>query len=111
MVWKLKTQQRVRVFMWELGHSRLLTNEAWWKRNLALNGDCGRCNGHLETCLHMVRDCSEAKEVWLKLLPPNFISKFFSIHLREWLEWNLLNAELKELFTNWARRVAICCWR
>lgn len=68
-VWRLKTQQRVRIFLWEPSHSRLLTNEARWQRGLAHNGDCARCCGHLETPPHVVRDCNEAKEV--NLVPSN----------------------------------------
>lgn len=36
----LRVQERVKVFLWELTHSNLLTNEARWKRGLALNADC-----------------------------------------------------------------------
>lgn len=110
-IWKLNVQERVKIFIWELSHSRLLTNEARWKQGLTLSGDCGSYLGIVETCLHIVRDCSKAAEVWLNMLPPSFSQKFFSLSIFEWLEWNLVGHEMSVFHKNWAERMAtLCLW-
>lgn len=80
--------------MWELSHAHLLSNEACWRRGLALSLNCIHCQGMVEDFLHALWDWAESKEVWHHVLPPSFLQKFFSLLLRKWLEWNLLCKEL-----------------
>lgn len=82
------------VFIRELSHSRMFTNEAHWKRGLTLSGECGNCQGTMKCCLHIVRDCNEAIKVWENLLLPSMSQKFFSLPFSKWLEWNLVGDEL-----------------
>lgn len=46
----------------------------------------------------------------MNLVPPISMSKFFSKPLQEWLDWTLLDGELRILLGDWPERVAICCW-
>lgn len=39
-LWKVRTQQRVKVFLWLLAHDRLMTNNNIWRRNMALSAAC-----------------------------------------------------------------------
>lgn len=43
MVWKIKAQQRVKVFLWIMVHGKLLTNLERWRRMLTHGPDCVRC--------------------------------------------------------------------
>lgn len=105
-----KVQKQIRVSMWELAHSRLLTNKVRWKRGLALSGDSSRCFDRIESCLHIGGDCEESTGVWMQLLPPSLSEKFFSLSMRKWLEWNLLGQYLKDWNREWPEIMAICCW-
>lgn len=78
MIWLLKTQEHVRVFMWELPHNRVLTNAERFKKSLAPNGDCIMCDLHLEDVIHALRDCKDSNEVCHHLVPAYFSQKFFS---------------------------------
>lgn len=50
---------------------------------------CPRCNSCPETIMHLLRDCEEASTFWNEVINPNAWSKFFSLGLFPWLEWNL----------------------
>lgn len=71
----------VKVLMWELTHSRLLTNGARWRRGLALSDACSSCCDVIETYVHVVRVCSEAHEILSVLIHPTCSQKFFSLPL------------------------------
>lgn len=111
LVWKLKEQERVKVFLWELAHGKILTNEARQRRGLASNGDCTRCALNVEDCIHLVRDCKFAREVWLKLILNQSRLLFLSLPLREWLEWSLASPELNSFDKYWPAKTAICRWK
>lgn len=64
-IWHLNVQERIRFFMWKLSHARLLLNEACWRRGLAQSPSCSRCDGGIEDCLHILRDCEDSVVVWL----------------------------------------------
>lgn len=93
LIWRLNLQERIKFFMWELGHSWLLSNESRWKRGLALGADCERCLCQVESCVHIVRDCRESAEVSLHLLPQIFPTNSSpSLFVTAWIEiywaWN-----------------------
>lgn len=108
-IWALKVQQRIKVFVWQMTHNKLLTNEARWKRGLDLTRECSNCVGCTETVLHSIRDCSDVVEVWSLLLPSHMLSKFFSLPLREWVQWNLEGKDMLRIHKDWPMRMAICC--
>lgn len=89
MIWQLKVQQRIRTFLWLLSHGKLLSNFSHWKRRIADSPESNMCIESEKTNLHTVRDCSEAKNVWLHLIPPCFVQKLFSLLIKEWILWNL----------------------
>lgn len=77
------------MFLWQVNHERLLTNLLRANRNIS---NCALCPFECdceETLLHILRDCLVASEVWSKFINPNFLSRFFSLSLQEWLHWNL----------------------
>ncbi|CAN1193376.1 Putative ribonuclease H protein At1g65750 [Linum perenne] len=67
-LWKVicrwKGPNRIRHFLWLAGNDRLLTNDQRTRRNFASDPMCPRCPGQVEDSIHVLRDCSFAKEVW-----------------------------------------------
>ncbi|CAN1331699.1 Putative ribonuclease H protein At1g65750 [Linum perenne] len=55
---------RIRHFLWLAGNDRLLTNDQRTRRKFASDPTCPRCTGQVENSIHVLRDCSFAKEVW-----------------------------------------------
>lgn len=64
MIWRLRVQQHVKVFIWIFAYVKILTNYARWRRRLTLNAVCSRCGQEREYAIHAIRDCEVAKEVW-----------------------------------------------
>lgn len=50
---------------------------------------CGDCPGEAESVLHVLRDCTVAKETWQVLLHPKFPTIFFSLSHDDWIETNM----------------------
>lgn len=51
------------------------------KKGLAANSDSQRCCGQREEALHVIRDCSVAKEIWDLLLLPMASTRFLFMGL------------------------------
>lgn len=94
LIWSLRVQERVKVFLWELTHARLFANEAQWQRGLVSSAECN-CFTYSQTCLHVVRNYKESSELWSILLPQNVNNNFSHYPLLQWVEWNLGGNELK----------------
>lgn len=56
---------------------------------------CGVCGAPNETVIHALRDCRIAKDVWLQLILPEDIHKFFALDMEEWLPMNLSENNFK----------------
>lgn len=89
--------------MWLLCHDAILSNENHVRRHIAINATCSSCQNPNETSLHIVRDCHEARRIWLQLLPSNKQPNFFSLDLKHWILTNIAN--LGEAFI-----FAMTCW-
>lgn len=75
--------------LWKSAHGRLLTNSERMKRGIAPNDLCPRCQAYPETLMHMLRDCEYVHDIWSKNINHDHCSKFFSLGLYAWMEWNL----------------------
>lgn len=75
VLWRLNEPQMICVFLWLVVHDRILTNYARWRRRIAESSGCGICKDVFEDSLHVLRDCPEARLVWLHLGPPTFTQK------------------------------------
>lgn len=106
-IWKLKTQQRVRIFIWLLARESLMTNYTRWRRHMAVLPICSVCDEEEETVLHAMRDCGAARRIWMLLVPVEYQQKFFSLCLRDWLAWNLSSRHLSLKIEAWGRRFTI----
>lgn len=76
-VWKWRGPESVQLHLWKLASHRGLTTSA----------DCPCCPGEIEDIMHVCRDCSFAKDVWLTLLKGSF---FQSPPVPDWLLENLV---------------------
>ncbi|KAH1096690.1 hypothetical protein J1N35_013611 [Gossypium stocksii] len=72
-IWKpiLKYQgpQRVRVFLWLVANQKLFTNSERTRRGIGQSSVCPRCGHDTEDIMHMLRDCSTAKEARMLVVP------------------------------------------
>ncbi|KAK4257313.1 hypothetical protein QN277_006916 [Acacia crassicarpa] len=90
LLWKWQGAERIRTFMWLAFQNKLPTNE-WrskWSSSSAL---CSYCNSQVESLIHILRDCSFARNMWVSLVNPCAYSSFFSAQLRDWFHLNLKN--------------------
>ena len=61
--------------------------------------------------LHVLRDCSQAKNLWLRVVPSKSQPIFFSHDLKEWILHNLENKLDIPCHGNWACFFGVATWR
>ncbi|CAJ2638086.1 unnamed protein product [Trifolium pratense] len=66
-VWKWEGPHRIRCFLWLLYNDGLKTNDKRARWSMDANDVCPLCSSHIETPLHVLRDCDRSKEVWQRL--------------------------------------------
>lgn len=64
-----------------------------------------RCREAEESTLHAIRDCMVNKEVWERILPPDFMSEFFSLDLRDWMLWILRMGSERNMPQRWPEKI------
>lgn len=79
-IWKLKLPPKIQLFIWKCAHQRLPTNSFHFNRMHQHNQHCSRCM-EVETPLHVLRDCSYARHIWLSFPQDMLISEFFHLDL------------------------------
>jgi ribonuclease HI len=107
-IWKLDVIERVRVFIWQLTHDRILTNArlARWNNG---NPNCHSCIQFEETTLHVMRDCPIAVNIWRHLLPYKDIGYFFVVGFNDWISLNLDNKFGTAKDSSWSATWATTC--
>lgn len=79
----------MRFFLWLLFDDKLNTNWNRARKQVGVSTICPTCLTHVETAIHLFRDCSFSREVWGFCFalgsPPNV---FFVQDLKEWLQQN-----------------------
>ncbi|CAA0836031.1 Polynucleotidyl transferase- ribonuclease H-like superfamily protein [Striga hermonthica] len=108
-IWTWPGPPRIRTFLWLLKRNRLLTNSERCRRHLTSSDVCIVCGLAVETALHVVRDCSLAKEIWRSLLPCAAAGQFFRLQLEQWISFNLLHS--KDLGQAWDRTFGVVVWK
>ncbi|CAN1791846.1 Putative ribonuclease H protein At1g65750 [Linum perenne] len=66
-VWRWRAPNRIRHFLWLAIQQKLLTNDERRRRNMTSIADCEFCRHPTESALHVLRDCSFAREVWMRV--------------------------------------------
>ncbi|KAK4267638.1 hypothetical protein QN277_024391 [Acacia crassicarpa] len=87
-IWAWKGVERVRVFLWLAFHNRLPTNERR-RRWSSGSATCAYCEVGIEDEMHIFRDCYYARQVWLSLIHPRYVTVFFMLPLKDWFALNL----------------------
>ncbi|KAK8555205.1 hypothetical protein V6N12_009358 [Hibiscus sabdariffa] len=93
-IWKFHVPQRIRLFLWLTYRERLMTNSERFRRSFGRSASCPRCSSDMESTIHALRDCKEAKETWLLLLPQSYATYFFQADIKAWLQQNLSSTML-----------------
>ncbi|CAL1373122.1 unnamed protein product [Linum trigynum] len=109
-IWKLHVPERVRVFMWMASKGRLTTNSIRKYRHITQDDKCPECPDVSESNLHYLRDCVLAKAVWLKIIPAQEHSHFFSLGYENWLQENISNEDHGDWTGDWASYFSLITW-
>ncbi|KAL2902408.1 hypothetical protein RDABS01_027490 [Bienertia sinuspersici] len=110
VIWSANAQNRVKFFLWLVMHNRILCNENRAKRGLTDDLSCSLCGQQVETCIHTLRDCEHARNVWNTLCSIDRKQAFFrEENLQQWIIQNLdsdnpLNSEL------WSMTFSLTLW-
>lgn len=62
-MWNCQIPERLKFFMWQASHGRLVTNSLRCRRHLSNTNLCPYECPHEETVVHTLRDCVNAREV------------------------------------------------
>lgn len=110
LVWRLRVQSRIKIFLWLMIHEGLMTNKSRWRRGIAQSPICSHCGEAQEDSLHAIRDCRYAREVWELLLPINKKMEFFKDGLQRWISANLSPSKSSKSSPPWPKTMAVTCW-
>ena len=63
-IWRLKTQEKVKVLIWLSAQEALPNNMVRCSRGLSISPLCTRCTSAMESTMHCLRDCPVVLPVW-----------------------------------------------
>ncbi|KAE8680680.1 hypothetical protein F3Y22_tig00111372pilonHSYRG00115 [Hibiscus syriacus] len=93
ILWKsihrFKGLQRIKIFIWLICKSKIMTNAERTMRHLTSNDRCPTCNKGPEDLNHLLRWCPQALSVWSSIIKPDKRHEFMSIDVRTWILSNL----------------------
>ncbi|EOX98014.1 Ribonuclease H protein [Theobroma cacao] len=101
--WKWQGSQRVRTFLFQCLHGRLLTNRKRLHRQLTADSLCPQCRMEDETVTHVLRDCMVATSLWKQQL---ILGNPWSIVFRLacWYLWKWRNGVVFDVAFNPTRK-------
>jgi hypothetical protein len=108
-IWKIDSIERIKVFIWQMAHDRLMTKSilAKWQIGNAL---CHNCIQFEETTMHVVRDCAVAVNIWNHLLTNQERGQFFMMEFHDWITLNLNNKIGMRFGNGWRTVWATTCF-
>jgi ribonuclease HI len=109
-LWDWKGPHRIQTFIWLAAQERILTNFRRSKWGVGISPLCTRCGRDDETTIHVLRDCVYATQVWLRLVPSNFMTDFFTFDCRNWIFDNISKQGIGGHSTNWKTTFMTTCW-
>ncbi|CAN0881642.1 Putative ribonuclease H protein At1g65750 [Linum grandiflorum] len=92
-IWIWQGPNKIRHFLWLASHNRLLTNEERERRHLTNQVLCSFCSANSESCIHILRDCRFAKQVWSKIMPQVITGEELSKDWSVWLDTHVRHQE------------------
>lgn len=75
---------KLKFFTWLALRQRLVTNDFRYRRGLADSPICARCGESVETVLHLLRDCQQARALWNSMAVHTLPPFFFTTGLDDW---------------------------
>ncbi|CAN0917038.1 Putative ribonuclease H protein At1g65750 [Linum grandiflorum] len=116
-IWRWQGPNKIRHFLWLASHNRLLTNEERGRRHLTNQVLCSFCSTRTESCIHILRDCCFARQVWHKILPQVITGEELSKDWSTWLDTHIRNRDASHSITFWVevlsstRQTQLIGWR
>lgn len=71
LIWKLKSQPRIQLYIWLCCRDRVLTADQLRQRGMNVSVHCSSCRRGAETTDHILRHCPVAVAFWERLVEPN----------------------------------------
>nr|GME18183.1 LINE-type retrotransposon LIb DNA [Ipomoea batatas] len=87
-VWKVKTAERCRMFLWLAVKNKLLTNAVRARRQLTDEDGCTACGEYCESIDHIIMHCDVARTCWRKSHTPTSFTLGVASPFIEWLKIN-----------------------
>lgn len=100
----------IKLFLWQAGHGKILTNGERVRRGLAGNPCCNSCQWVEESLSHVVRDCTLAKNIWTQLVGHGNWTTFRNGGVKEWLYSNLCCQNSSFGQENWGLTFGVALW-
>ncbi|KAJ1415138.1 Ribonuclease H domain [Sesbania bispinosa] len=106
-VWRWRGPERARCFMWLVLNKGPKTKHKGFRCGLYDSDVCPVCLQHIETPLHVLRDCLNAKNVWSSLGGTNLPPNFYSVDITDWFKMNLIGGT----GGNWSLIFGLSVWQ
>ncbi|XP_057432959.1 uncharacterized protein LOC130725784 [Lotus japonicus] len=84
-LWRWKGPFKVTHFLWRLANDGLWVNHKRWQSRMTGSAICPLCEEGDETGVHLFRDCSQVKPLWLQVADVNYFPRFFQLSLQKWV--------------------------
>ena len=114
LLWKLHIPSKIKVFAWRALHDILPTRVNLMRRKIVDDGTCQLCQRENETVLHVLWECSVAKDVWAgcsrelqKHVSGQNDLAFLFEELRQKLSVEVFELFVVQLWLIWSQRNAI----
>ncbi|KAJ1393261.1 Reverse transcriptase zinc-binding domain [Sesbania bispinosa] len=91
VIWKLKVPHRYKCFLWMVLKGGLNTNFLRYSRKISDTDLCPLCKSNSKQAIHILRDCTKAKEIWNLLKAEDMDANFYNNDITNWIFRNLTN--------------------
>ncbi|PKI49502.1 hypothetical protein CRG98_030119 [Punica granatum] len=109
-IWKVLAQPRIQTFLWLVYHHKLPTTEHLCSRGILISFECSWCGALEESILHVLWECTTAKNLLSSLEIPPSKKGTFVLLIDEWLELNCEAYELHSLSIPWKIVFSCALW-
>nr|GMD59866.1 LINE-type retrotransposon LIb DNA [Ipomoea batatas] len=108
-VWKVKTAERCRMFLWLAVKNKLLTNAVRARRQLTDEDGCTACGEFCESIDHILMHCDVARTCWRKTHTPTSFTLGAASSFIQWLKLNCSSTEMMN-DVPWSLIFTYTCW-
>nr|GLL45961.1 uncharacterized protein LOC109163410 [Ipomoea trifida] len=108
-VWKVKTAERCRMFLWLAVKNKLLTNAVRARRQLTDEDGCTACGEYCESIDHILMHCDVARTCWRKSHTPTSFTLGVASPFIDWLKINCSSTEMMD-GVPWSLTFTYTCW-